>query len=163
MGKFWGFQHYDVYPDIITCAKALGGGLPIGAFLVNEKLKDVFRQKDHGSTFGGNPAAAAGANVVMDIVSDEEFLRDVAEKGNYLKSEINKIRSPLIKEVRGVGLMIGIDIADGKVGEIYKNCYENGLLVLTAGKNAIRFLPPLIISKKEIDEGIEIFKEALNI
>jgi len=160
-GKLFGYQHFNIEPDIITMAKGLGSGLPIGGFLCNKKLSEVFKPGDHGTTFGGNPVACAGALVVLDAICNENKLNEIAENGQYLKNLIKSINSDLIKDVRGNGLMIGIETTLDS-SEIQKKALNKGLLVLTAGKNVVRLLPPLIISKKEIKKGVEILTEIIN-
>lgn len=155
-GKLFGFNNYDVHPDIISVAKALGGGLPIGAILCNKKLENTFNYGDHGSTFGGNPVCAAGAIEILNQISDKKFLENVAEKGKFVKEFFKNKSFKNIKEVRGVGLMIGIEIK-GKASDAQRKAFENGLLVLTAGRNnVVRLLPPLIISKEELEKGLNI-------
>lgn len=162
-GKVFGCEHfnnynnYDISPDIITIAKGLGGGLPIGAFLCNEKLENTLSAGTHGSTFGGNPAVCAGACEVIDTVSEPEFLKEVVKKGEYIADKINKLNSENIIEIRQKGLMIGIQLKkDINPKDYAKKCLQNGLLVLTAGSDVLRFLPPLNITYEEIDAGLEI-------
>lgn len=159
-GKLFGYEYFDVKPDIVTVAKGLGAGLPIGGFLCSEKLSEVFNPGDHGTTFGGNPAVCSGALVVLDTICNENKLNKIKENGEYLMDLLKNIKSPLIKDVRGKGLMIGVEITESPA-EIQKKALEKGLLVLTAGKNVIRLLPPLIISKKEIEKGVKILEETL--
>ncbi len=160
-GEFCAFMHYDVKPDIMTLAKGLGGGVPIGAVVAGQKCKDTFGLSDHGSTFGGNALSCAVATVVVDEMTPE-FLADVREKAEYLQSELSKIDSSNIKEIRGVGLMIGIALKDTLVNaEVREACQSKNLLVLTAGDNTVRLLPPLVVSKEEIDKCIQILKEVL--
>lgn len=159
-GKVFGFQHFHIQPDIVTMAKGLGAGLPIGGLLCNKKLSEVFNPGDHGTTFGGNPVACSGALVVLDKICNEDMLNEIKEKGEYLTQLLKDINSPLIKDIRGKGLMIGVEVATTP-SEIQKKALEKGLLVLTAGKNVIRLLPPLIISKEEIKEGIKILQETI--
>ncbi|KAA8668055.1 aspartate aminotransferase family protein [Clostridium sp. WLY-B-L2] len=160
-GKLYGFNNYNVQPDIISVAKTLGGGLPMGAVLCNEKLKDTFKYGDHGSTFGGNPVCAAGAIEVLNEITDESFLAKVAEKGKFIKEFFKNNSSKNIKEVRGIGLMVGVEIK-GKASEIQKKVFEKGLLVLTAGRdNVVRILPPLIITQEELEKGLNIIYEAI--
>lgn len=159
-GKVFGFQHFHIQPDIVTMAKGLGAGLPIGGLLCNKKLSEVFNPGDHGTTFGGNPVACSGALVVLDKICNEDMLNEIKEKGEYLMQLLKDIKSPLIKDIRGKGLMIGVEVATTP-SEIQKKALEKGLLVLTAGKNVIRLLPPLIISKEEIKEGIKILQETI--
>ena len=159
-GKLFGYEYFDVKPDIVTVAKWLGAGLPIGGFLCSEKLSEVFNPGDHGTTFGGNPAVCSGALVVLDTICNENKLNEIKENGEYLMDLLKNIKSPLIKDVRGKGLMIGVEITESPA-KIQKKALEKGLLVLTAGKNVIRLLPPLIISKKEIEKGVKILEETL--
>ncbi|MFC0906414.1 aspartate aminotransferase family protein [Clostridium sp. MT-14] len=160
-GKLYGFNNYNVQPDIISVAKTLGGGLPMGAVLCNKKLKDTFKYGDHGSTFGGNPVCAAGAIEVLNEITDESFLAKVAEKGKFIKEFFKNNSSKNIKEVRGIGLMVGVEIK-GKASEIQKKVFEKGLLVLTAGRdNVVRILPPLIITQEELEKGLNIIYEAI--
>ncbi|HHV50866.1 MAG TPA: aspartate aminotransferase family protein [Clostridiales bacterium] len=157
-GKFLAFEHYGIKPDIVTMAKGLGGGLPIGACLCNEKLSGVLTSGTHGSTFGGNPVACAGANVVLNRLSSEGFLDGVAKKGEYIRSRVKSMQN--VKSVRGMGLMIGIELVNGEAKGIAAKCLQKGLLVLTA-KTLVRLLPPLTITFDEIDKGLEILGSAL--
>lgn len=157
-GKLFAFQNYGVLPDIVTVAKGLGGGLPIGACLCGEKLKDVMTPSTHGTTFGANPVVCAGANYVIDIVSDEKFLVEVNQKGEYIENKLKSISG--IKAVRRMGLMIGIELASGNAHDIAEKCIENGLLIITA-KDLLRMLPPLVITYEEIDKAIEILNKTL--
>lgn len=159
-GKIFGYEYFEVQPDIVTVAKGLGSGLPIGGFLCNEKLSEVFNPGDHGTTFGGNPVVCSGALVVLDTICNEDKLKEIQENGEYLMDLLKNIKSPLIKDVRGKGLMIGIEVTESP-SEIQKKALEKGLLVLTAGKNVIRLLPPLIITKAEIEKGVEILEETI--
>lgn len=155
-GKLYAHQHYGIKPDIFTTAKGLAGGLPIGATVFSEKLADILPAGSHGSTFGGNPIAAAGAVNVLTRL-DDEFLKTVEENSAYLWSKLKEIKG--VKSVCGLGYMIGIETeADAK--EILKKCLDNGLLVLTA-KDKVRLLPPLNITKEELDKGIAILKSVI--
>ena len=159
-GTLFGFNHFNVTPDIITVAKGLGGGLPIGGFLCNEKLANVFKPGDHGTTFGGNPIVCAGALVVLNEICNKKTFEQITNKGTLIKEFFENLNSPLIKEVRGSGLMIGIETTiDGAL--IQKKAIEKGLLVLTAGKNVVRLLPPLTIENEEILTGLKIVEEIL--
>lgn len=157
-GKFYCYENYGIQPDVITTAKALGGGLPLSACMCNEKLKDVLTAGTNGTTFGGNPIACAGAMTILDIVGDEEFLAEVRAKGEYMREKIKAMKG--VKEVRGLGLMIGIVLEKDNAGDVLSKCAENGLLVLTA-KGLIRLLPPLNIEYEDIDEGLEILEKAI--
>lgn len=157
-GAFYCYQNYGIHPDIVTSAKGLGGGLPIGACLCDKKLEDVMSAGTHGTTFGGNPIACAAAKEVLSRVAKPEFLAEVQKKGDYFRDKLSKIGN--VKEIRGMGMMIGIVTEKDNAKEIAKKCVENGLLVLTA-KNLIRLLPPLTITYEEIDKGLKIFKNVM--
>ena len=159
-GNLFGFNEFGVNPDIVTCAKGLGGGLPIGAVLCNDKLSNTFVPGDHGSTFGGNPVVCAGAIEVLNELCNTSSYNSIYNKGQLIKNTLTASNLSIIKEVRGSGLMIGIEI-DGDSSVFQKKALENGLLVLTAGKNVIRLLPPLNISEEEIDEGLKILISSL--
>ena len=156
-GYMYAYQAYGISPDIVTTAKGLGGGLPIGACMLFDKCKAVFGFGDHGSTFGGNPVVCAGACSVISRI-DEKLLSDVRKKGEYLMSELKKIDG--VEEVTGMGLMIGIK-TEKPAAEIAKKCISKGLLVLTA-HSKVRILPPLIIGKAEIDFAIKILSEVIS-
>ena len=151
-------EHYGRQPDVCTLAKGLAGGVPIGACLANEKCCDVLSKGTHGSTFGGNPIACAGGLAVLNKVTKDGFLDDVAKKAEYFREKLAEI--PEIEGVDGLGLMIGARLKTKKATDICKACLDNGLLILTA-KEKLRFLPPLTITYEEIDEGIEILKKTL--
>ncbi|MCI7084602.1 aspartate aminotransferase family protein [bacterium] len=157
-GKLYAFEHYGIVPDVITTAKGLGGGLPIGACLCTEKLKDVLSPSTHGTTFGSNPVVCAGANYVLDIVSKPEFLQEVTDKGEYLKNKLQSVNG--IKSVRNLGLMVGIELEKGDAHKIAEKCVENGLLIITA-KSLLRMLPPLNITCAQLDEAVAILEKTL--
>ena len=160
-GSLFCFQQYGVQPDAVSFAKGVAGGLPMGGFLVNEKCRKVFGPGDHASTFGGNPIAAAAACAVLDIL-DDEALEQVKEKGQYLRTEIEKMDLPCLGKTRGLGLMIGIEVRDGCTNkELYARLNGAGLLCLTAGPG-LRLLPPLTIIKDEMDKGLAIMKAELS-
>jgi len=156
-GKMFAYEHFGFKPDIMTLAKGLGGGLPIGAFVVSEKCENVLSAGNHGTTFGANPVIAAGAYNVLGRVSQPEFLKEVCEKGEYIRQKISEMAISVCKEIRGKGLMIGVQI-DGTPKDYTKKGAANGLLLLTAGTDVIRLLPPLTITYSEIDKGLAIFK-----
>lgn len=149
-------------PEVVTLAKGIAGGVPMGACLFRGKANDVFKAGDHQSTFGGNPLACAAASAVLKAVTAPDFLADVTEKGEYIRSEIKGWNLPCIKDVRGLGLMIGIDVEGKAAFNVEKECLEEGLLFSTAGENTIRLVPPLNITKKEINQGLEILKQVLS-
>lgn len=158
-GTLFCFEQYNVLPDIVTTAKALGGGVPIGAVITGAKCKDTFGPGDHGSTFGGNPLSCKAADTVLSIVTEPDFLNHVKVVGAALKTGIENIHSDKIKEVRGIGLMLGIVVDPDKRADYVQAMMDKGLLTLTAGKDAIRLLPPLTLSLKEVDEALSIMKE----
>jgi acetylornithine/N-succinyldiaminopimelate aminotransferase len=155
-GKLFGFEHYNVSPDVISVAKGLAGGLPMGAVLCSEALGNVLNAGMHGTTFGGNAICSAGAIEVLNRVANAEFLEQVCKKGEYIVNRIKKI--PSVKNIRGKGLMLGFEIEgiDSKKAAIA--LVQMGLLILTA-KNVLRMLPPLVITQEEIDKGLSILEE----
>lgn len=157
-GSFYCYEQYGISPDAITSAKGLGGGLPIGACLCNNKLSKTLSAGTHGTTFGGNPVACAGTLEVLSRVANDEFYKSVQEKGEYIKTKLKGMKN--VKEVRGMGLMIGIVLEKGDAKTVAARCVENGLLILTA-KTLLRLLPPLNISYDEIDRGLSILKTIL--
>ena len=151
---------YGVEPEVVTLAKAIAGGIPMGACMWRGK-GNVFAAGDHQSTFGGNPLACAGANVVLDELIKPGFMDAVNEKGNYIRETIKSWNLPCVVEVRGMGLVIGVQVKSNPL-EYEKACLAKGLLFSTAGDDVLRFVPPLNISKKEIEAGLAILKEVLS-
>lgn len=156
-GKLFAHQNYEVLPDLMTVAKGIGGGLPIGLCMCGEKLKDVMSPSTHGTTFGANPVVCAGANYVLDRVTTDGFLDEVEQKGAYLEEKLLSLDS--VKSVRRMGLMVGIEIEEN-AHDIAVKCVENGLIIITA-KNLLRMLPPLVITNEEIDEAVQILNKTL--
>ncbi len=166
-GKFFAYENYGVKPDIVTLAKGLAGGVPIGAFIVTEEVAQAFKPGDHGTTFGGNPLACAAANVVLDTVPEQKFLDHVVEIGNYFKGRLLDLQQKyptLITEVRGKGLLLGAELStdNKKTGvEIVADCMKRGAIInCTVGK-VLRFVPPLIIEKTHVDEVIDVLDVVL--
>ncbi|HBG1515011.1 aspartate aminotransferase family protein [Clostridioides difficile] len=159
-GKLFGYEYFDVKPDIVTIAKGLGAGIPVGGVLVNKKLSKVLGKGDQGTTFGGNLLAMVAASVVLDEISKDGFYNEVLEKGNYIRKSIESFNNKVVLKTKGIGLMIGIE-TNIESSIIEEKARKKGLLILTAGKNVLRFLPPLTISYKEIDEALEILKDIL--
>ena len=155
-GSLFAFQQYGIRPDVVTMAKGLGGGVPIGAVLAADTCCNVLTPGTHATTFGGTPLVCASANAVLDHVGDPKFLNEVKEKGEYLKNGILALGKDSIHGVRGMGLMLGIIVDDGKHSAYANKLIENGVLAITAGKNAVRLLPPLVISKDEMDEALAV-------
>ncbi len=159
-GSLFVFQQYGILPDVVSFAKGIGGGLPLGGFLANERCRKVLSPGTHASTFGGNPICTAAALAVLDIL-DEDMLAAVKEKGNYLRRAISDMGSPYVAGVRGMGLMIGISIRGISNKELAGLLVKEGLLCLTAGQDMLRLLPPLTITKAELDEGLEIMRRVM--
>lgn len=155
-GTFFSYQQFGIEPDLVSCAKGLGGGLPIGAVLFGEKTEDTLAAGDHGSTFGGNPVVCAGAVEILNRM-DGAFLAEVAKKGEYLKTEIEKM--PHVQSVAGMGMMLGIAL-DIENKPVISKLLEKGLMVLSA-KEKVRLLPPLTITQKELTQGLAILRETL--
>ena len=157
-GTYFAYQQYGITPDIVTTAKGLGGGLPIGAVLFGEKLQDTMTPGSHGSTFGGNPVCCAGALAVLDEM-DDDFLANVNERAAQLRAGLAKL--PHVREVSGLGLMVGIAFDDGiKAADVRAACEKAGLLVLTA-KTRLRLLPPLILTADDVDDALAILRSVL--
>lgn len=157
-GKLFAYQHYDIEPDIISLAKGLGGGVPIGAIIAKDKIANSFVPGTHASTFGGNYLATAAAKVVLEEILSDGFLDKVIENGEYLKERLKTFGYP----VKGIGLMIGMDLPEEiSAKDIMKKALENGLIIGTAGKNTLRFVPPLIIQKDDIDLAVNILEKIL--
>ncbi|GHU34698.1 acetylornithine aminotransferase [Spirochaetia bacterium] len=160
-GSFLACEAYGIKPDIVTLAKGLAGGIPVGAVLAGEKTADVLQPGDHGSTFGGNPVAAAAGRVVLKVLSDKEFLQDISRKGDLIQHGIRAWNHPAVQGIRGRGLMIGVDI-NRDARPVLEKALSQGVLILSAGKQTLRFLPPYIISDEEIATGLEILKDILS-
>ena len=156
-GTFLCCEHYNLKPDIVTLAKGLGGGLPIGAVLLSEKVAGGMGPGTHGSTFGGNPVVCAGANVVVDRM-DTSFLANVNDRAVQLRAGIAKL--PHVKSISGIGLMVGIEFYDVTAADVLAACCEKGLLVLTA-KTRLRLLPPLTLTAHDVDMALEVLAEVL--
>lgn len=149
-GTLWAHEQYGVTPDIMTLAKPLAGGLPIGAVLCTEAVASTIKPGDHGSTFAGGLVVTSAAKAVLDKISQPEFLAHVTEVGEYLHERLSEINSPLIKDVRGKGLMAGVELTV-PAGPLVKEGYKHGLLLVNAGDNVLRFVPPLILEKQHVD------------
>ena len=164
-GKLFAFEHYDVVPDIFTLAKALGGGLAIGAMLCSDEVSKGFSPGDHASTFGGNPVSCAAAVVVMKSLLSEGFLKQVEQKSANLFNGLEKLRQlhpGLIKEVRGKGLIVGIEVGD-KARDLQRLCMEQGLLINCIGEAVLRLLPALNVQENELKTALEILEKTIKI
>ena len=158
-GKLFCFQNYDITPDVMSFAKGIGGGLPLAGILASEKTQDVLTPGTHATTFGGNPVCCAGALSVLEQL-DDALLAQVGEKGQYIREYLAKL--PGVTGVRGMGLMLGVGLEDSlSAGDLVKRMIDAGVLCLTAGHNTIRLLPPLTISKAELDTGLAAMKAVL--
>ncbi len=162
-GYAFAHQKFDISPDIVTMAKAVAGGVPMGAMLAKNQVAAAFQPGDHASTFGGNPLAAHAGCVVADIIFDDAFLKEVQEKGNYFAEKLAElVDGEKVLEVRGRGLMLGLLMADdADMSALTQAACDEGVLICTAGKQVLRFVPPLIITKDEIDKVIETLKKVL--
>ena len=156
-GKLYAWEHYGVRPDILTSAKGIGNGLPMGLCLAREAVGAGMTAGMHGSTFGGNPVACAGACVVLDKL-DDALLAEVTRKGNYLRERLSIMKH--VEAVRGMGMMLGVELDGPDAKAVAAKCVEKGLLILTA-KTLLRLLPPLVITDAEMDRGLEILNNVL--
>ena len=161
-GSMFAYQQYGVTPDIMTCAKALGCGIPVGAFVAKADVAKALVPGDHGTTYGGNPLATQAVSTVFDIFEEENILENVKEVGKYLEEQLELLAKECdsVKERRGMGLMQGIEL-NIPVGDVVKKAMDAGLILISASQNVIRFVPPLIITKEDVDKMIVILKECL--
>jgi|TARA_B100001971_G_C18231434_1_gene564192 acetylornithine/N-succinyldiaminopimelate aminotransferase len=160
-GKFFAFQHNGIKPDIVTVAKGIANGVPIGITIASDKVADAFEKGDQGSTFGGNSLSCAAANFVIDFVLDGKLIENAQKVGNYFIKKLNELKvKGVVKDVRGKGLMIAVEM-DKDVKSVADACLEKGLLVNVCTEKTLRFLPPLIITEKEVDVAVNILEEAL--
>ena len=159
-GSFYAYEMYGVTPDIVTLAKGLAGGVPTGAFIVTEKIAAAFHAGDHGSTFGGNPLACAAANVVLDTIANDDFLAGVRDVGAHFKQALTNLQKKYpahIVEVRGTGLILGMEMKESEdAAAIARRMLEQGVIINCTAGNVLRFIPPLIFSKNEVDELIAV-------
>jgi acetylornithine/LysW-gamma-L-lysine aminotransferase len=158
-GRMFAVEHFGITPDLLVCAKSLAGGVPMGAVLIGPEVKNL-TPGVHASTFGGNPLSCAAANAALDVIKDEDLPGQAAAKGVYLMTKLMQIDSPHIREVRGMGLMIGIDLRH-KVAPYLKALQERQVIALNAGMTVIRLLPPLVISYEQIDHLVDVLTEVL--
>ena len=157
-GTMFAYENYGVRPDIVTLAKALGGGLSMGAFIATDEVSASFGPGSHGSTFGGNPVAAAAGNAYLETVAEKHLLDNVKTVSAYLKDQLAAIDDSRIKEIRGMGLLLGMEMTV-EVAPMVNSCLKQGLLLLNAGPNVIRFLPPLNITEELVDSAVAILKK----
>ena len=159
-GTLFAFEQYGIKPDVVSFAKGIAGGLPMGGIIASEKCSAVLTPGTHATTFGGNPVAAAGACEVLNQL-DDAMLAEVTKKGERIRKTVEGWKIPIIGEIRGKGLMIGISLIGAEPKDIARACAEKGLLILTAGSDALRMLPPLTITYEELDRGLAILKQVL--
>ncbi|MFN8475110.1 MAG: acetylornithine transaminase [Anaerolineae bacterium] len=157
-GKLWAYEHYGVTPDMMTLAKPLGGGLPMGAVLATDNVAGALHPGDHGTTFGANPVICRAAQVVLKRINNPAFLAHVAEVGDYLKNGVESLSTQHVKEVRGLGLMVGVEM-DIPAAPLIDEAYQHGLIITSAGENVLRFVPPLILETWHVDELLTGLKE----
>lgn len=161
-GKRWGFEHFGVVPDIVTMAKALGGGVPIGAAVMTEAVANAMPKGGHGGTFGGNPLAMAAGVAAIRYLEDTRLWERAAELGPWFMEELRQIDSPKVREVRGLGLMVGMELKEKSAPYITRLEREHHVLTLAAGPTVIRFLPPLVISKEDLERVVEAVRAVLS-
>jgi acetylornithine/succinyldiaminopimelate/putrescine aminotransferase len=161
-GAVWCYQHYGIEPDIMTLAKPVGGGVPLGAIICKDAVADAIKPGDHGTTFGGNPLAAALGCVVLKEITRKSFLKQVQERGVYLAKKLESLKAAHagITEIRGKGLLIGVRLTSDPT-PVVNRCKELGLLLIKAEHHTIRFMPPLIVTRADIDTAVGIFEKAL--
>lgn len=170
-GKWFALEHWGVTPDIVTSAKALASGMPLGATIAKEEIMD-WEGGSHANTFGGNPVACAAALQVISIIKDERLLENATRQGTYLMKRLKELQQkyPLIGDVRGKGLMIGVELvkdpetkdpATQEALDVMNKCFKRGLAIITAGKSTMRFAPPLIITRETLDAGLDVFEGAV--
>lgn len=159
-GKWFAKDHFGVQPDIMTLAKGIGGGIPMGAILCNEKVAEVMQPGDHGTTFGGNPLVCATSLAVLEVIEEEALLQEATEKGIWLKKKIQALEEPSVQQVRGMGLMVGIEF-DFETKPLVKDMLENGVIANATAGNVLRLVPPLNIGYDELEQALEVLKESL--
>ena len=160
-GRFFTFEYAKIKPDIVPIAKGIGGGFPIGACLVNKKVALTMKPGSHGTTFGGNPLAMSVGNAVLDVIYKKNFLKNVRNLGEYFKGKLNNIHlhnQKIIKEVRGTGLLLGLQLKVNQ-GKFIEKLMREKLLTIRAAENVVRILPPLNVTKKEIDQAVTIINK----
>ena len=162
----WAIEHTSAEPDIVTSAKGLASGLPLGAFIAREEIMNAWGPGTHGSTYGGSPFPCAAGLATLEVVMSENLLENSTDLGGYLLEGLRKLEADepdIVRDVRGVGLFIGVEFPDGQVANVVQNrCFEKGLLVLEAGENVVRMTPPLVLRADEAETGLRLFSEAVS-
>jgi len=165
-GKMWAIEHTSTEPDIVTSAKGLASGLPLGAIIAREEIVNAWGPGTHGSTYGGNPVPCAAGLATLEVVMSEDLLENSTNLGGYLLEGLRKLQADepdIVRDVRGVGLFIGVEFPDGQVANVVQNrCFEKGFLVLEAGENVVRMTPPLVLRADEAETGLRLFSEAVS-
>ncbi|MDI6892790.1 MAG: acetylornithine transaminase [Actinomycetota bacterium] len=163
-GKMFAYEHYGIEPDVMSLAKGLGGGLPIGTFIAKEEIARAFEPGDHGSTFGGGPVVCSAALAALRVLDEEGLVENCARVGDYFKRKLEKLgrQGSMVREVRGFGLMLGIELEQGVAKDIVSRALPKGVIINNIGANILRFLPPLCITEREVDVVIEVLGELLN-
>lgn len=163
-GKMFAYEHYGIEPDVMSLAKGLGGGLPIGTFIAKEEIARVFEPGDHGSTFGGGPVVCSAALAALRVLDEEGLVENCARVGNYFKRGLERLsrQGSMIKEVRGFGLMLGVELERGVAKDIVSRALSRGVIINNIGVNILRFLPPLCITEREVDVVVEVLDELLS-
>jgi len=163
-GRMFAHEHYEIRPDIFTLAKSVAGGFPMGVMLATEEVSVGFQPGDHASTFGGNPLACAAALAACEVVVEENLVHNAAEVGSYFIDQLHRLReaSPLIAEVRGMGLMLGVELKAPRAKDVQTFCLRKGLIVNAIGDTVLRFVPPLTITQADVDEAIGKLRTSLN-
>ncbi len=161
-GAMFAYEHYGIEPDILSLAKGLADGLPIGCFIARERVAEAFQPGDHATTFGGGVVPCSAALTVLRVIEEEGLVKNAAETGTYLKEKLRCMSETCsIKEVRGKGLMIGVEFADDIAAQVVEKCLQQRIILNNIGKNIVRFLPPLCITREEMDGGLDIFAKVL--
>jgi len=160
-GRMFAYQHYDIEPDIVTLAKALGGGIPIGAMLARDPVASAFKPGDHMSTYSGSALPAAAALAALQAIMDEGLVENAREVGGYLADKIRTLPDDRVSEVRGMGCMIGVTLTQPVASQVKQRCLEGGVLIVTVGDSILRLLPPLILTQEQADEGFEVLAQAI--
>ena len=162
----WAIEHTSVEPDIVTSAKGLASGLPLGAVIARDEIMTAWGPGAHGSTYGGSPVPCAAGLATLEVIRSENLLENSTDLGTYLMEGLRKLQADepdAVRDVRGVGLFIGVEFPDGQVANAVQNrCFEKGLLVLEAGENVVRMTPPLVLKAEEAQTGLRLFSEAVS-
>jgi acetylornithine/N-succinyldiaminopimelate aminotransferase len=160
-GRWWGFQHYGIRPDVVTVAKALGNGVPIGACWARSSAASAFVPGDHASTFGGQPLAASAARATLAVMEEQDVPRRAEERGAYLTKKLTAL--PSVRTVRGLGLLLGVELSGAGARPVAAACLEQGLVINAVTDSALRLAPSLLVSEAEIDEAIDILGHSLEV